>query len=107
MTNLEYCRYYKGEEKCPPGDYETFERFWYLEREYFTTVFDEPSSYWDKQYKRGAEFWETEGVKSCEEYKDFLNKFDKITQGFLAYAVIIPSTHCPQDTRYILNYGKK
>lgn len=104
---FKYCKYYKGEEKCPPGDYESFQRLWYLEREYFSTVYNYPAQYFGKEYQHGYEFWETEGVSMCARYKEFIKQFNKTEQGFLAYATIIPSTHCPQSADYIYNYGKK
>ena len=102
LMNLEYlkfCKYYKGEEEVPIGkDYDTFLRFWYLERDYYTDVYDEKH-----------EFWEGEGIdKYCQQKTllDFLSKIDnKTIRGFVAYSATMVSYNCPMEgCDFILNY---
>lgn len=96
---LKYCRYYKGEETEPKNkSYNSFLRFWYLEREYYTD-----------HYETKHEYWENEGQKYCE-HPAFLKKFvskikDKTIRGFVAYATTMITYNCPMDDgEFILRY---
>lgn len=98
-----YCRHYRYENTCPEGrNYDTFDRWWYLEREYIRVFNDK------------HEYWETEGIKTYfdeERDKDileYIRKFPKEMQGFLAYSAIMSFSHCPAGgIDFIFNYDKE
>ncbi len=96
---LKFCKYYKGEEEEPiDKDYDTFQRFWYLEREYYSGP-----------YKDEHEFWEGEGIERYCQQKpllEFLAKIkNKTIKGFVAYSATVVSYHCPMEgCGFILKY---
>ena len=100
-----YCLYYDGKDKPPvDADYDTFARFWYLEKEYF-----------EGAYYTRREYWETGlGMKMCvtdsPDIREFFDKnnFSKTIRGFLAHVVITAMEMCPMGGyNFIFNYGKK
>lgn len=97
--NLKYCLYYKGEDRCPEGDYKTFQRFWYMEREYYMgSDFERRSAQWSGY----ARTW----FNDKPTIRNFITdkRWNDVQRGFLVYCACMPPALPPE---WILDYGRK
>ena len=99
---LNFCKYYKGEDDCPGGDYETFQRWWWLERNYCAAS------------PERRKYWQTRGVEMCldsmPELKAFITGCGRTLdeKGMLACAIILQKENCAMSNfDFIYDYGKK
>lgn len=94
---LQYCKYYNGEETVPWNkSYDKFTRFWLLERDYYSAIYDEQHIY-----------WETKGQKFCtQRLKKYISKFNNRTiAGFIAWATTMVSYNSPMEgEEFIFRY---
>lgn len=95
---LQYCKYYKGEESIPwDRSFDRFTRFWILERDYYSCI-----------YEDNHEYWETIGPSLIDQpqVKKFVSRIkDKTIRGFVCCSVVLTKEHNPSaGESFILKY---
>lgn len=95
---LKFCKYYKGEESVPWGrSYDDFTRFWILERNYYSDIYESEHGY-----------WETSGPSLCDHprVRGFVNQIkEDAIRGFVCWSVVMTKEHNPSaGETFILKY---
>lgn len=81
-------------------DFDTFLRFWYLERDYYFNT---------NEYLTNHTYWETYGIRFFDSFpklKEYTKTIDnKRVLGFIAYATTMSYSHNPASgVMWITNY---